>query len=196
MTAASAGIWAALAGGQLIADRGPAACSANGRPRLPGLRRRLVPLRLRAGAALGIPGVDAVVTSGLAGRLGLAAGVAVLVNAAGADLAALMRQVQGILGSGGTVRNLVPVTTTIALPFGEERAFRAWRLAGPVPGVGRAVCPGLSWTVLAAIGQIESGDGANEGPSSAGALGPMQFMPSTWRIWGTTGSARPGRRTS
>jgi hypothetical protein len=45
-------------------------------------------------------------------------------------------------------------------------------------------CPGLSWTVLAAIGQIESGDGANEGPSSAGALGPMQFLPSTWARWG------------
>ena len=38
--------------------------------------------------------------------------------------------------------------------------------------------------MLAAIGQIESGDGANTGPSSAGALGPMQFLPSTWRVWG------------
>jgi membrane-bound lytic murein transglycosylase B len=53
-------------------------------------------------------------------------------------------------------------------------------------------CPGLSWTVLAAIGEIESGDGANEGPSSAGALGPMQFMPSTWKIWGTDGFGQTG----
>jgi membrane-bound lytic murein transglycosylase B len=45
-------------------------------------------------------------------------------------------------------------------------------------------CPGLSWTVLAAIGQIESADGTNVGPSSAGALGPMQFLPSTWAQWG------------
>ena len=45
----------------------------------------------------------------------------------------------------------------------------------------------MSWTVLAAIGQIESGDGANNGPSSAGALGPMQFMPSTWAEWGING---------
>ena len=54
-------------------------------------------------------------------------------------------------------------------------------------------CPGLSWTVLAAIGQIESGDGANMGPSSAGALGPMQFLPSTWKTWGITafGQASP-----
>ena len=53
-------------------------------------------------------------------------------------------------------------------------------------------CAGLSWTVLAAIGEIESGDGANEGPSSAGAEGPMQFLPSTWAIWGTDGFGRPG----
>ena len=41
-------------------------------------------------------------------------------------------------------------------------------------------CPGLPWSVLAAIGTVESGNGRNEGPSVAGALGPMQFMPSTF----------------
>ncbi|GLW96569.1 hypothetical protein Misp02_06560 [Microtetraspora sp. NBRC 16547] len=49
------------------------------------------------------------------------------------------------------------------------------------------VCPGLSWTVLAAIGQVESGHGRNNGPSSAGALGPMQFMPATWKAYGVDG---------
>lgn len=38
-----------------------------------------------------------------------------------------------------------------------------------------STCPGLPWSVLAAIGTIESGNGANDGPSSAGAVGPMQF---------------------
>jgi hypothetical protein len=41
-------------------------------------------------------------------------------------------------------------------------------------------CPGLSWTVVAALTHIESNDGQNLGPSSAGALGPSQFMPTTW----------------
>ncbi|WP_433240728.1 lytic murein transglycosylase [Streptosporangium sp. CA-135522] len=49
------------------------------------------------------------------------------------------------------------------------------------------VCPGLSWTVLAAIGQVESSHGRNNGPSSAGAQGPMQFMPATWKVYGVDG---------
>src|SRR4051794_17550905 len=48
-------------------------------------------------------------------------------------------------------------------------------------------CPGLSWTVLAAIGQVESGHGRNPGVSSAGALGPMQFLPSTFAHYAVDG---------
>ena len=48
-------------------------------------------------------------------------------------------------------------------------------------------CPGMSWTLLAAIGQVESGHGANPGTSYAGAQGPMQFMPSTFASYGVDG---------
>lgn len=47
-------------------------------------------------------------------------------------------------------------------------------------------CPGLPWTVLAAIGTIESGNGTSNlpgvhsGANSAGAEGPMQFEPATF----------------
>jgi hypothetical protein len=41
-------------------------------------------------------------------------------------------------------------------------------------------CSGLSWTVLAAIGQVETHDGTGGMVSSAGALGPMQFLPGTF----------------
>jgi Transglycosylase SLT domain len=44
------------------------------------------------------------------------------------------------------------------------------------------------WTRFAAMGKAESGHGANIGPSSAGALGPMQFLPSTWREYGVDGN--------
>jgi murein DD-endopeptidase MepM/ murein hydrolase activator NlpD len=42
----------------------------------------------------------------------------------------------------------------------------------------------VPWQVLAAINKIESNFGRNMGPSSAGAIGWMQFMPSTWDRWG------------
>jgi murein DD-endopeptidase MepM/ murein hydrolase activator NlpD len=43
---------------------------------------------------------------------------------------------------------------------------------------------GIPWSVLAAINKVESNFGQNMGPSSAGAIGWMQFMPATWAEWG------------
>lgn len=48
-------------------------------------------------------------------------------------------------------------------------------------------CPGLSWTVLAAIGQVESGHGRDTSTSYAGAMGPMQFMPATFEAYAVDG---------
>ena len=43
---------------------------------------------------------------------------------------------------------------------------------------------GIPWQVLGAINKVETNFGSNLGPSSAGAVGWMQFMPSTWARWG------------
>lgn len=52
-----------------------------------------------------------------------------------------------------------------------------------------AGCPGLPWTVLAAIGTVESGNGTSDlpgvhsGANAAGAEGPMQFEPKTFAAY-------------
>jgi murein DD-endopeptidase MepM/ murein hydrolase activator NlpD len=47
---------------------------------------------------------------------------------------------------------------------------------------------GVPWQVLAAINKVESDFGRNMGPSSAGAVGWMQFMPATWLEYGIDAS--------
>lgn len=48
-------------------------------------------------------------------------------------------------------------------------------------------CPGLAWNVLAGIGRVETDHHRNRATSSAGARGPMQFMPATWDAFGGDG---------
>jgi hypothetical protein len=43
---------------------------------------------------------------------------------------------------------------------------------------------GLPWEILAAINEVETRYGQDMGVSSAGAVGFMQFLPSTWEEWG------------
>lgn len=56
-----------------------------------------------------------------------------------------------------------------------------------------ATCPGLSWSVPAAIGTVETGNGTSDlpgvwaGSNAAGAEGPMQFEPGTFGTYATVG---------
>jgi len=49
-------------------------------------------------------------------------------------------------------------------------------------------CPGLSPAVLVAIAHVESSLGLQPTASSAGAVGPMQFLPATWAAYGVDGN--------
>jgi Transglycosylase SLT domain len=193
-TADASGIWTALVSGDLVASQ----AAASGLALTPGTVAQLsgaasVPVIVAAKALLGLPGVDGVVNEQLAAQLGLVANVAVLINAPGADLSALMQQVLAVTGPAGHAVNLVPVVTTTQLPVTSAVTVGTpTNYLSLYQDSAAEYCPGLSWTVLAAIGQIESDHGANDGPSSAGALGPMQFLPSTWAIWGTDGFGQTG----
>jgi murein DD-endopeptidase MepM/ murein hydrolase activator NlpD len=81
----------------------------------------------------------------------------------------------------GSVR--LPESFTTPPAYRQQVSFPAlhglWQRAG--------ASYGIPWQVLASINRIESNFGQNMGPSSAGAVGWMQFMPSTWLRWGMDG---------
>lgn len=49
---------------------------------------------------------------------------------------------------------------------------------------------GVSWRVLAAVNLVESAFGRMRNHSTAGAQGPMQFIPATWAAYGMGGNIR------
>nr|WP_184943248.1 lytic murein transglycosylase [Planomonospora venezuelensis] len=190
-------LWNALLRGEFVADSTAARrlglvlgahYQVDGGPRL----------RVAASAPLGLPGVDGLVGQETGRRLGLLPGVALLVHGPEKASAALGAGVRKLLGEGSQVV-AVGAGRTAKAPSGTGTATRARPQAAGRVTVGRpgsylelyrksaAICPGLSWTVLAAIGQVESSHGRNNGPSSAGAQGPMQFMPATWKAYGVDG---------
>ena len=52
---------------------------------------------------------------------------------------------------------------------------------------------GVHWTILASVNFVESAFGRIRSASEAGARGPMQFIPSTWRAYGMGGDIEDPR---
>jgi len=176
-------------------------------------------LRFGSSARLALNGVDLLVNQAQSAKLGLVRQVAALISAPGVAMPKLTKAVAAILGPDGQMESLRSqqlAPSGAAGGTGSPAAGSTGRTGSGGAGSGGAgagsagssglpttylqlfqesaarYCPGLPWTVLAAIGQIESADGTNVGPSSAGALGPMQFLPSTWAIWGIDGFGQTG----
>jgi Transglycosylase SLT domain len=184
--------WTALAAGEFVAQT-PANTALQLKP---GAQYQLaggstVIVRYGLAAALGLTGVDVLVNQSLSARLGLVRRVVGLISAPGVAIGTLQSQVTQILGANGRIEVLrsqqVPATAPSSPAPSESAGVTSTRPTSYLQlfqASAADYCPGLSWTVLAAIAQIESADGQNDGPSSAGALGPMQFLPSTWAVWG------------
>jgi hypothetical protein len=193
-TAASSDLWTDFANGDLIAT----AAAAGGLGLRTGQSYHVTAatqaqLTFGTDGLIGVPGVDGIVNVSLAARLGLVKNVAVLINAPAAQMNALVSEVKAIIGSGGQVVRLAPQEVVTQLPVDTQvPTGRPTNYLMLYQESAAQYCPGLSWTVLAAIGEIESDNGQNMGPSSAGALGPMQFLPSTWATWGTDGFGDTG----
>ena len=193
-TAGDAAVWSGFAAGDLITTttvaRSAGLVTGSEYPVAAGVRTTLT---AGAPALLPIAGVDAIIDQARGRTLGLVRDIAVLVNAPATDPVTLTARVKAALGASSTVIRLVPAEVSTSLPVdATPPTGRPTSYQQLFQESAARYCPGLSWTVLAAIGQIESADGTNVGPSTAGALGPMQFLPSTWRIWGTDGFGDTG----
>lgn len=109
-------------------------------------------------------------------RVGLAASLAIM-------LAGLLA-ITGSPGAGtpAAAPAAAADAPTVTAPVVGERIGSVYMRAA-------ASCPGLSPSVLEAIHDVETKRAMVSGPSSAGARGPMQFLPSTWSAYGVDADA-------
>jgi hypothetical protein len=101
-------------------------------------------------------------------------------------------------GGGGGLSASLPTSGYAGMRIGAavpvEQALSELRLPPFLLPIYQAAAAryGVPWQVLAAVNAIETDYGRNRGISSAGARGWMQFLPSTWSLYGVD-ATRDGR---
>ena len=98
-----------------------------------------------------------------------------------------------VLGALGSVLGLVVLVAVVAGGVGGGASGESGLALPPawtdLYQQAAASCPGLPWSVVAAIGTVESGNGSSTAPgvwsgaNSAGAQGPMQIEPATFAAY-------------
>ena len=111
---------------------------------------------------------------------------------ANAELARLSERARGLAAAEAAAARVSALNAAVAAS-GQARVATA-HASESVPAdyqrlyvAAARTCRGMSWSLLAAIGQVETGHGANTSSSYAGAQGPMQFMPATFASYGVDG---------
>jgi membrane-bound lytic murein transglycosylase B len=101
----------------------------------------------------------------------------------------LPRQLQAnardVLRARRALVRLTPPTTQPLTAFRTGLPVPAGQLLGYYREAQRRF--GIPWHVLAAVNFVETAFGKVRSPSTAGAQGPMQFLPATWRVYGLGG---------
>jgi len=187
-TATSAPLWTSVLRGELTVDYSLAGKlkSALGAT-LPTFGRARPPVMVRVGAfaTVGLGKAEGIVDRSLSGPLGLRPSRVLVVSAPHrsdsglrSDLANLFPHAHLRMARPPHVNQAV--ISAYAQSVVPSRYLALYRAAA-------STCRGLPWTVLAAIGTVETGNGANTSTSSKGAMGPMQFLPSTFAAYAVDG---------
>jgi membrane-bound lytic murein transglycosylase B len=144
--------------------------------------RMRAPLRVGAFAAIGLGRVQGLVDASVSPALHLPRRNAVVVSAPHRSDDGLRADLRRVFGPRARITLLRPphvdqaVISVYARSVVPAAYLQLYRAAA-------TSCRGLPWTVLAAIGTVETRNGADTGVSSKGAMGPMQFLPSTFRAY-------------
>jgi hypothetical protein len=186
LTASSNPLWRSIARGELTvayANRKPLRHHLGDTFPATGGQPAATPLRIGAFATIGLDGAQALLSHSTAATFGLAPRRVALVTAPKTSLDTLTADLRTAFGKHAKL------DITRAMPVDQSEASQY--ATSTIPAIylelyrrAAVTCPGLPWTVLAGIGTVETGNGRNVHRSSAGAEGPMQFMPSTWARYG------------